>query len=144
MNYMKDKTFLDTNIFVYAIDSSGREKAKSQKARKVINEYVANMNGVISTQVMQEFFVVATCKITKKLSVDQALEYMRCISVLEIVYPDENMVFAAARKVKKYQMSFWDAMIIQSAQVSGCYFLLSEDLQHGTEVSGVKIINPLA
>ena len=141
---MKDKAFLDTNILVYAIDSSSEEALKSRKAREVIQELIASRSGVISIQVMQEFLVTATQKIAKTLSVEQALEFLSYISVLEIVYPDEHLVFSAARKLKNVQISFWDAMIIQSASISGCTTLLSEDLQSGSEIDGVKIINPFA
>lgn len=139
---MKDKFFLDTNILVYAIDTSEEGTVKGQKARTVIRERIEHKDGVISTQVMQEFFVVATRKISKKLSVDQALEYLRYIAVLEIVYPDEHMVIAAARKLKEYQISFWDAMIVQSAQAAGCSVLFSEDLHEGSEINGIRIFNP--
>jgi predicted nucleic acid-binding protein len=141
---MKDKSFLDTNIFVYAIDTSEEGAIKGKKARSIIRECIEYKNGVISTQVIQEFFVVSTRKIKKKLSVDQALEFLRYISVLEIIYPDEHMIFAAARKLNKHQISFWDAMIIQSATAAGCSVLLSEDLQHGSEINGIRIFNPFA
>jgi predicted nucleic acid-binding protein len=139
---MKDKSFLDTNIFVYAIDSSPEESMKSRKARGIIQEHISNRSGVISTQVMQEFFVASTRKIEKRLSVDQSLDYLRYISVLDVVCPDEHMVISAARKLKDHHISFWDAMIIQAAQISGCSNLVSEDLQHGSEINGIKIFNP--
>ena len=142
MSSMKDKAFLDTNILVYAIDSDPAGQHKRREARELVHEHIVNRSGVISVQVMQEFFVTATRKIANKLSVDESLEFLSYISVLEIVYPDEHLVFSAARKIKHDQISFWDAMIIHSARISGCTTLLSEDLQSGSEIDGVKIINP--
>ena len=139
---MKDKSFLDTNILVYAIDSDSAGQQKRRKARELVHEHIVNRSGVISVQVMQEFFVTATRKIANKLSVDESLEFLSYISVLEIVYPDEHLVFSAARELKHVQISFWDAMIVNSARISGCSTLLSEDLQGGSEIDGVKIINP--
>ncbi len=141
---MRDKSFLDTNILVYAIDSDPEGYQKRRKAREIVHEHIVNRSGVISIQVMQEFFVTATGKIANKLSVDEALEFLSYISVLEIVYPDEHLVFSAARKLKHNQISFWDAKIIQAARISGCATLFSEDLQGGSEIDGVKVINPFA
>jgi len=141
---MKDKSFLDTNILVYAIDADPEGYQKRRKAREVVHEQIVNRSGVISVQVMQEFFVTATRKIANNLSVDESLEFLNYISVLEIVYPDEHLVFSAARKIKHNQISFWDAMIIHAARISGCTTLLSEDLQGGSEIDSVQIINPFA
>jgi predicted nucleic acid-binding protein len=86
--------------------------------------------------------VTATRKIAEPLSTDQALEYLTYLSILEIVRPDYEMVVAAIHVHRKYQPSFWDAMIIQAAVSAGCRVLYSEDLKDGFEISGVKVINP--
>ncbi len=139
---MSDKAFLDTNVLVYAIDSSPEELRKSNLAKTLIHQHIANQTGVISIQVVQEFFVIATRKIVKPLSTDQALEYLNYLSILEIVRPDYEMVAPAIHVQRKYQLSFWDAMIIQAAVSAGCGQLFSKDLQDGLEINGAKVINP--
>lgn len=141
---MSDKFFLDTNILVYAIDTSPEESIKSSLARKLINQKIAKGTGVISIQVMQEFYVTATRKIVEPLSSDQALEYLNYLSILEIVRPDYEMIVAAIHIHRKHKMSFWDALIIAAAVSAGCRNVFSEDLNDGFEISGVKIVNPFA
>jgi predicted nucleic acid-binding protein len=139
---MTDKAFLDTNILVYAIDSSPEESSKRSLARSLIDTYISVGTGVISIQVIQEFYVTATRKIAAPLLTDQALEYLKHLSILEIVRPDYEMVASAIYAHRKYQLSFWDAMIIQAAVSAGCKKLYSEDLKQGFEIRGVNVVNP--
>lgn len=141
-NCMNGNVFLDTNILVYAIDSSPEHSRKSNTSRQIISQCIQRGTGIISIQVLQEFFVVATRKIASPLTADQAMEFLNHISVMEIVSPDYDMVVAAVRTHKQYQTSFWDAMIIQAAVSTGCNALLSEDLQAGMEINGLTISNP--
>jgi predicted nucleic acid-binding protein len=142
MKYMNDRTFLDTNIFIYAIDTSPKEKKKRECARELIKHHIVNQTGVISIQVLQEFFQVSTHKIKTPLSIEGALEFLQYISVLQIVRPDFSMVTAAIRLHKNYSVSFWDAMILQSAKTAGCALVLSEDLQDGFRLDEMTIQNP--
>ncbi len=139
---MSDKSFLDTNVLVYAIDSSPDETRKSSLARSLIQHHISEGTGVISIQVIQEFYVTATRKITEPLSSDQALEFLNYLSILELVRPDYEMVASAIYVHRKYQLSFWDAMIIQAAVSSRCKEILSEDLKDGLEIRGMKLVNP--
>ena len=139
---MNDRTFLDTNIFVYAIDTSSKEKKKREHARNLVKHHIINESGVISIQVLQEFFQVSTHKIKKPLSVEEALEFLQYISILQIVRPDYNMVTAAIHLHKNDSVSFWDAMILQSAKSAACNFVLSEDLQDGFRLDEMVIKNP--
>lgn len=139
---MNDRTFLDTNIFVYAIDTSSKEKKKREHARNLVKHHIINESGVISIQVLQEFFQVSTHKIKKPLSVEEALEFLQYISILQIVRPDYNMVTAAIHLHKNNSVSFWDAMILQSAKSAACNFVLSEDLQDGFRLDEMVIKNP--
>jgi predicted nucleic acid-binding protein len=141
---MSDKAFLDTNVLIYAIDSSPEESRKSSFARNLIHQHIAYGTGVISIQVVQEFYVTATRKIAEPLSTDQALEYLNYLSILEMVRPDYAMVAAAIHIHRKYQLPFWDAMIIQAAVSAGCREIFSEDLNDGLEISGTKLVNPFA
>ena len=139
---MNDRTFLDTNIFVYAIDTSSKEKKKREHARNLVKHHIINESGVISIQVLQEFFQVSTHKIKKPLSVEEALEFLQYISILQIVRPDYNMVTAAIHLHKNNSVSFWDAMILQSAKSAACNFVLSEDLQDCVRLDKMSMKNP--
>ena len=139
---MSDKVFLDTNIFIYAIDSSPSQDYKRDKARGLIREHIEMASGVISIQVLQEFFVGSTRKVSFPLSAEEALEFIQYISAFDTVIPSLDMVIAAIGLYQKHKFSFWDAMIIQSAMVADCNLLLSEDLQHEFKLGTLTIKNP--
>jgi predicted nucleic acid-binding protein len=139
---MQDKVFLDTNIFIYSIDSSPGQNKKRDIGRRIISEHIENESGVISIQVLQEFYHVATHKIAIPLLAEEALEYLHYMSILETVQPDLHMVVAAIRIHQKYTLSFWDALILQAAKTAGCSQLLSEDLQDGFSLDNLVVKNP--
>jgi predicted nucleic acid-binding protein len=139
---MTDKCFLDTNLFIYAIDTSPDLKEKREIARHLIIEYIKNETGVISIQVLQEFYQVSTHKIQVPLSSQEALEYLHYMAVLDTVHPQFDMIVAAIRLHERLRISFWDALILQAALAAGCTRLLSEDLQHGLEIDHLIVENP--
>ncbi len=139
---MKDKVFLDTNVFIYSIDNSPALREKADVARQLVKKHIRNGTGVISIQVLQEFYHVSTRKIQVPLSMEEALEYMHYMAVLETVHPDFNMVVAAVYLHKRAKLSFWDSLIVQAAAAANCSFLLTEDLQDGLQVAGLTIKNP--
>jgi len=141
---MRDKVFLDTNIFIYSIDASAGQNKKRNVARQIVKEHIRNESGVISIQVLQEFYQVATQKIEVPLSTDEALEYLHYMAVLETVLPDFNMVVAAIRLHQKHSLSFSDALILQAAIIAGCSQILSEDLQDGFRLDTLTVKNPFA
>lgn len=142
MNSMKGKIFLDTNIFVYSIDSSVEQRRKRDVARLLVKDHIREESGVISIQVIQEFFQVATTKIRKPISVEDALEFMQYMTSFQIVTPDFDMVVAAARIHQKHSISFWDALILQAAKTADCFQVLSEDLQDGFRLDELTVKNP--
>ena len=142
MKSMKDKIFFDTNIFIYSIDTSPREKKRSEVARELVKEHIRNETGVISIQVLQEFYHVSTQKIRRPLSTDKALEYMHYISILETVHPDFDMIVAAIHLHQQYTISFWDALILQASKSADCSLVLSEDLQDGFRIDNLTVKNP--
>jgi predicted nucleic acid-binding protein len=142
MKSMKDKHFLDTNIFIYAIDTSPRLKKKREVARHLIREHIQSQTGVISIQVLQEFYQVSTQKIQIPLSTEEAIEYLHYMAVLDTVHPEFDMIVAGVRLHEKHRISFWDALITQAALTAGCTRLLSEDLQHGFKVDHLIVENP--
>jgi len=139
---MKDKDFLDTNIFIYAIDTSPRGKKKRDVARPLIREHIQNETGVISIQVLQEFYQVSTRRIQVPLSIEEAIEYLHYMAVLDTVHPEFDMIVAGIRLHERYHISFWDALIVQAALTAGCARLLSEDLQHGFKIDHLTVENP--
>ncbi len=139
---MKDKCFLDTNVFIYAIDTSPHLKNKREIARHLIREHIQNETGVISIQVLQEFYRVSTCKIQAPLSTEEAIEYLHYMAVLDMVHPDFDMLVSGIRLHEKHRISFWDALIFQAALTARCTKLFSEDLQRGFEVDHLTVENP--
>ena len=142
MSSMKDKCFLDTNLFIYAIDISPELKKKREISRDLIKKNIQNETGVISIQVLQEFYQVSTHKIQVPLSSEEALEYLHYMAVLDTVHPEFDMIVAGIHLHEKHSISFWDALIIQAALTAGCTRLLSEDLQHGFEIDRLTVENP--
>jgi predicted nucleic acid-binding protein len=143
MNFMSADNlhFIDTNILIYAYDASTAEK--HQKASKLLQELWIGENGCISIQVLQEFYVNATRKAPQALEPLQAASIIRDLSNWKIHRPDTEDVLAAISIQQQYQISFWDALIIRSAQESNCKTLWSEDLSNGQDYGDVKVINPL-
>ncbi len=140
---MSDRFFLDTNIFIYAVDTSEAEREKAEQARHIVRGVIENECGVISIQVLQAFYNIATKRIAIPLSSDEALQYIRYLQVLEIVEPTFEMVVSAILLNKQYMLSFWDSMIVQAALTTNCTHLLSEDMQDGQRFGELIIQNPL-
>lgn len=135
-----DKVFLDTNIVIYAYDlSAGR---KHEVARTILIDLWDSRNGLLSTQVVQEFFVSATKKISKPLNIKLAKEIVSDLLKWDIIVNDGKSILEAIGIHSRYNYSFWDSMIIQAAISGGAKILLSEDLNDGQAISGIKIRNP--
>jgi predicted nucleic acid-binding protein len=137
---MKDKIFLDTNVIVYAHDrSSGK---KNTIAMEIMEYLWERKKGVISVQVMQEFYVCVTTKILKPLPLKVAREILEYLLNWDLIINDEYITIKAINLQEKYRFSFWDSLIVQSAIQSQAYTLLSEDLSDGQIIENVKIVNP--
>lgn len=137
---MNVKTFVDTNIVVYAHDRSSRRKHKISK--DILKELWQKRIGILSTQVLQEFFYISTKKISDPLSLSKAKESIKHFLAWQIVVNDSFNILQAIELYKKYKYSFWDSLIIQAAISGKAEMLLSEDLQSGQIIDSVKIINP--
>ncbi len=133
-----DRVFLDTNIMVYADDCDS--PAKQIAALNLIEDCFTGRNGVISTQVLQEYFVAATRKLG--VSPEIARRKVELIASLEVVPIDVDNILAAIDLQRLHGHSFWEALILQSALSSGCTICFSEDLQHGRNLGRLKIVNP--
>lgn len=135
-----EKTFLDSNIIVYAYDLS--DPVKMQTARKILSQGCVNENIVLSAQVLGEFFVVATRRILNPLSSEEALEIIEILGKNLVVDIDYSLVLNAVAIQKRYTLSYWDALIIAAAERAGCTLLLTEDLNHTQVYNDVAVINP--
>jgi len=136
---MSGKTFVDTNILIYAHDAdAGR---KHEIAKGVLRELWSERTGMLSTQVLQEFYVNVTRKIATPLSKDSARAVVSAYaSWCREITLDE--ISAAFRIEDESRLGFWDALIISSAAREGAVRVLSEDMNPGQTVSGVRIENP--
>jgi predicted nucleic acid-binding protein len=136
----EDKAFIDTNIIIYAYDiTAGR---KHETARAIITDLWDSGLGVISTQVLQEFFVNVVQKIPRPIDKRQAKEIVKDFLKWHVVVNTGDSIIDAIEICLRYEYSFWDSMIIEAAIKGGAAVLLSEDLQDGQVVSGVTIKNP--
>ncbi|EQD47588.1 PilT domain-containing protein [mine drainage metagenome] len=132
--------FFDTNVLVYLFDES--EPLKKAVAQQLLETEVAAGNAVISTQVLQEFYVAVTRKLTVPLPLEVAERALCDLSVLPVQAVDTHLILAAVRRNQTDALSFWDALIVETALSSGAQRLYSEDLQDGREIGGLRIENP--
>ncbi|HEY1209836.1 MAG TPA: PIN domain-containing protein [Terracidiphilus sp.] len=132
------RTFLDTNILLYCEDSADR--SKQEKALELVLEHRIQRTGVISLQILHEYFVNAT----RKLGLDpgMARQKVEAYARFHLVEPSVSDILAAIDLHRLHGISYWDALVIRCASQSGCSVLLTEDLQHGQEIDSVKIVNP--
>jgi predicted nucleic acid-binding protein len=136
---MSDRTFVDTNILLYAHDIDA--KSKHDVAKTVLAELWSQRTGALSLQVLQEFYVNVTRKIASPLSKDMARRVVGSYGIWCIeTTPAE--ISSAFRIEDESRIGFWDALIIASAAKSGASRILSEDLNAGQAIAGVKIENP--
>jgi predicted nucleic acid-binding protein len=135
---MSGLSFLDTNILVYTDDSGAPEK--QVRALDLVERCQFERTGVISTQVLQEYFVTATKKL--KVSDDVARRKTELLDRLELLRIGFEDSLAAIDLRRAHQISFWDALILRAALRSGCSILFSEDLQAGRKIDGLEIVNP--
>jgi predicted nucleic acid-binding protein len=140
---MSGRFFLDTNIFVYAFDTNAPSKAK--KAGDLIRRAADTGEGIISYQVVQEFFSVAFRRFTQPMSEAEAEQYL--ITVLRpllAVHSSPAIYFEALRIREKHRISWYDSLIVAAALEGRCEKLYSEDLQPGRKLEGLRIENPFA
>ena len=136
---MSARTFVDTNVLIYAYDLDAG--SKHEKAKAILRQLWSERAGVVSLQVLQEFYVNATRKIPKPLTKDSARLVVESYGrwCVQIAPAD---LFRAFRIEDESKLNFWDALIISSAVRSGANRILSEDLNAGQSIAGVLVENP--
>jgi len=138
MSSMTAPCFVDTNVLVYADDRSAG--VKRDRARELIRRAFRDGRARLSTQVLTEYFAVATRKLG--LSPATARRRVQLYSALSVLRPSVDDLLAAIDLHRLHELSIWDAMIVRSARASGCRVLYTEDLQHGRSFDGVQVIDP--
>lgn len=135
-----ERRFLDTNVLVYLFDADNQEKRNC--SRDILLSARASESLVLSTQVLQEFYVAATRKLARPLDPELACEAVRNFTLLSVHRVTESMVLAAIRRSISARLSFWDSLIVEAALESGSTILLTEDMQHGQVFDDVRVENP--
>lgn len=139
---MSGIAFFDTNVLVYLFDSGSRTKQK--RAREFLEREIKAGHAILSTQILQEFYVAVTRKLADPLDDETAERAVRDLAALPVVSVDTPMIFGAIARSRRERISFWDSLIIEAALASGATRLYSEDLQHGRAIDGLRIENPFA
>jgi predicted nucleic acid-binding protein len=137
-----EPVFVDTNVLVYAHDAS--EIRRQPVAQQLLDDLWRTRAGVLSTQVLQEFYVVATRKFDPPMSRRQARELVAAYGQWQTVPIDVALIVTASQLEERHTLSFWDALIIEAARRAGAARLVTEDLQAGRRFAGVLIDNPFA
>ena len=138
---MTERVFIDTNVWVYAVDAA--EPAKRERARAVIAPR-NDAHITTSSQVLSEFYTVVTRKLASPISDELAAQLVDRLSQLPVVPVDADLVVRAVAGSRAWGISLWDALIIRAAEVAGCAVVLSEDLADGATYGSVRVSNPFA
>ena len=137
---MNGKAFVDTNVFVYLFDRDA--PAKQAVAKQILQTEGRAGRLVLSTQVLQEFYINVTRKLGKPLSEAEGANAAKDLCAFEVVDVDRDMVLRSMDLSRTSRLSFWDALIIEAARTRGCDRLLTEDLQDGRRFGQMTITNP--
>jgi len=136
--FMTARSFFDTNVIIYGDDNS--EPAKKGRALALLAEHRRAGTGVVSLQVLQEYFVTVTRKMHVESSV--ARRKVELLAEFEVAVPQLSDVLAAIDLHRLHGLSFWDALILRMAQEAGCRILFSEDFEDARQVEGIRVVNP--
>jgi len=137
---MSDRYFVDTNILMYAHDTSAGEK--HERARALVEELWRDRTGAVSTQVLQELSVNLRKKARRPLDAKATRDIVADYLAWHVIVNGGESILEAFDLEARYQISFWDALVVQAAQVSGAEILYSEDLSHGQAYGAVRVLNP--
>ncbi|MBI3372552.1 MAG: PIN domain-containing protein [Betaproteobacteria bacterium] len=134
------KYFFDTNVLVYLFDADSPDKRK--RARALFQAHSGAGDILLSTQVLQEFYVTVTRKLARPLDVAAAAEVVENFAELPMVNIDGKLILSAIHRSRGSQLSFWDALVVQAAIEGHASTLYSEDMHHGLILDGLKVVNP--
>jgi predicted nucleic acid-binding protein len=137
---MSDRALVDTNVFVYMFDADA--PAKRETARALVDVDARRGSLVVSAQVLGEFYVVVTKKLAKPLSAAHAEQAVRGLAAIPLLPIDADTVLAAVGRSRADKLSYWDALLVETARAGKCDELITEDLQDGRDFDGVRIRDP--
>ena len=137
---MSDKYFVDTNILMYAHDKAAG--AKHERAKALVEELWRDRTGVVSTQVLQELSVNLRKKVRQPVDAKATRDIVADYLAWQVIVNGGEAILDALDIEKRYQISFWDALIVQAAQSSGAEVLYSEDLADGQRYASIQVLNP--
>jgi predicted nucleic acid-binding protein len=138
---MSDRFFLDTNIFIYSFDRSAPPKAAT--AQELIDKALSTQKGVVSYQVVQEFFNVALRRFSRPMTAPEAEQYLTTVfRPLLTVHSSMALYGQALRLQANRGLSWYDSLIVSGAVQANCDVLLTEALQHGQKFGSLRIVNP--
>ena len=137
-----NRDFFDTNILIYA--HSRQDPTKMNRALDLLTNAIENGTGVLSAQVLGEFFTISTSprRVNQPLTREEAIEIIDQVTVLTVVSLDLPLVRRGLTTCQRYQISYWDGLIIAAAERAGCARVFTEDLNDGQTYHGVVAINP--
>jgi len=141
MNCMNGKCFVDTNILVYAHDRSAG--VKHDRARTLVEQLWISGQGVLSTQVLQELCVNLRRKVRRPWPAAEVRKLVQDYTSWEVITNSAESIIEALEIEQRYRLSFWDALIVHAAEVSGASVLYSEDFPPGQRYHGIPVVNPL-
>jgi predicted nucleic acid-binding protein len=133
-------SFVDTNLLVYAEDRDAGEK--HTLAVELLRALWERGDGVVSIQVLQEFFITVTRKVRRPLKPDVAARIVGQYLTWRTVENDGALLLAAIERMSVHRLSFWDALVVEAAVRAGCDLLFSEDLSHGQRFGKLRVVNP--
>ena len=132
--------FVDTNVLVYLRDA--RDAAKQKAAARWMAELWETRSGRLSVQVLHEYYVTVTAKLMPGLAVDDARDDVVALRSWAPLPPSAELTEAAWTEQDRWGFSFWDSLIVAAARSLGCGVLLTEDLSHGQELAGIRVVSP--
>jgi predicted nucleic acid-binding protein len=139
---MSARSFLDTNVFIYDIDA-GAPAAKKSVAADLIREALGERRSFVSYQVIQEFLAVAIRKFSISVTIPDARRYLDTVLKPMLVVHSSTELFHEAIDIgSRYQLSWYDSLIVAAAAEASCSVIYTEDLQHGAKIHGIRIENP--
>ncbi len=134
------KHFFDTNVLVYLFDADSPDKRK--RARALFQAHAGAGDILLSTQVLQEFYVTVTRKLAQPLDAAAATQAAESFAELPMVNIDSKLILSAIHRSRGSRLSFWDALVVQAAIEGHASTLYSEDMHHGLILDGLKVVNP--
>lgn len=138
---MSARFFLDTNLFVYSLD--GSSSAKARRATQLIRQAIATRNGIVSYQVVQEFFNVALRRFTPPMTLPEAEQYLATVFRPLLAVHSSNALYAEALHLQsRHRLAWYDSLIVAGAMEGGCQLLYTEDPHDGQQFGDLRIENP--